>query len=73
MYEWEGEIWMCVGDAVREDIIRGEARMSAMNSEQFVESMRLIFNRADVIVPGHGRVIRGELKKELHAMLGNLN
>jgi glyoxylase-like metal-dependent hydrolase (beta-lactamase superfamily II) len=69
VYEWEGETWMCVGDAVREDILRGESRLTASDPERFVESMRLIFNRADVIVPGHGRVIRGALKEELHDVL----
>lgn len=73
VYEWQGETWMCVGDAVREDILRGEARFTASSLEQFVESMRLIFDRADVIVPGHGRVIRGDLKKELQLILNHFN
>lgn len=69
VYAWEGKIWMCVGDAVREDILRGESRFTASDPERFVDSMRLIFDRADVIVPGHGRLIRDALKEELHELL----
>jgi glyoxylase-like metal-dependent hydrolase (beta-lactamase superfamily II) len=72
-YEWEHEVWMCVGDAVREDIIRGESKLTAAHPDKFVESMELIFNEADVIVPGHGPVIRGELKTELHALVKQLH
>ncbi|MDP2625063.1 MAG: MBL fold metallo-hydrolase [Candidatus Peregrinibacteria bacterium] len=72
VYKWEGETWMCVGDAVREDIIRGETRLTAAHPERFIESIHKIFERADVIVPGHGQIIQGELKDELQNLLKNL-
>ncbi|MBT5015883.1 MBL fold metallo-hydrolase [Candidatus Peregrinibacteria bacterium] len=72
VYEWEGETWICAGDAVREDLIRGENPLSTKNPEQLIASMKLIFERGDVIIPGHGRVIKGALKEELHQLLNSL-
>jgi glyoxylase-like metal-dependent hydrolase (beta-lactamase superfamily II) len=69
LYPDEGKNWMCVGDAFREDIVRKECRMSASNREVFLESLRFIFSTADVIIPGHGRVVSGELKEELKKLV----
>ncbi len=72
VYEWEGKTWMCVGDAVREDLIRAEAPLSTRNPQDLLNTMKLIFERADVIIPGHGRVIEGKLKDELYELLNQL-
>lgn len=69
VYKHEGETWICAGDAVREDLICGENPLSTRNPEQLLKSMKLIFEQGDVIIPGHGRVIKGALKDELHQKL----
>lgn len=71
-YEWEGKTYVCAGDAVREDLIRGENPFSTTRPLQLIKSMKLIFDRADVIIPGHGRVIEGDLKNELYELINNL-
>lgn len=68
LHEEKGKKYVCAGDAIREDIIRKKAQLTALNPEQFVESMKGIFEMADVIIPGHGRVIHGDLKNELKAL-----
>ena len=72
VYEWEDQTWVCAGDAVREDIICGDAHFSTTRPKQLIESMKLIFDRADVIIPGHGPIIQGARKQELHELLNNL-
>lgn len=72
VYEWEGKTWICAGDAVREDLIRGENPLSTKNPDELIASMKLIFARGDVIIPGHGRVIHGALKEELQQLLNSL-
>ncbi len=72
VYEWENQTWICAGDAVREDLIRGENPLSTKDPEQLIASMKLIFERGDVIIPGHGRVISGALKDELEKLLKSL-
>lgn len=69
IYHWEGKTWVLAGDAVREDFIRQETPLSAGNKKDFFENMKLVFQSGDIIVPGHGRVIRGEVKKELEGLL----
>lgn len=69
IYRCDGETWVLCGDAVREDFIRQEAPLSAENKKLFFENMKVVFQSGDVIVPGHGRVIRGEVKKELEGLL----
>jgi glyoxylase-like metal-dependent hydrolase (beta-lactamase superfamily II) len=56
--------YVIAGDALREDIIRDIEKWNSMNKE-YVKSVKHIFSVADIIVPGHGRVIRGSLFKEL--------
>lgn len=68
-YEENGVRYVCGGDAVREDIIRSQCVPPVHAPEKFVESMKMIFEIADVIIPGHGRVIRGDLKKELFSLV----
>lgn len=72
VYEWEEKVWICAGDAVREDLIRCENPLSTKNPEELIASMKLIFGRGDVIIPGHGRIISGALKDELKQLLYSL-
>ncbi len=72
VYQHEGKTWICAGDAVREDLIRGKNPLSTRNPEQLIKSMKLIFERGDVIIPGHGRVIKGALKDELQQLLDKI-
>lgn len=65
LYEENGVRYICAGDAVREDVIRKNAPTVMNNPEQYLKSLKKIFELADVIIPGHGRVIEGEVKKEL--------
>lgn len=69
LYKESGVQYICAGDAVREDIIRRQRIPRIHLPEKFVSSMKMIFEKADIIIPGHGRVIQGELKKELYALV----
>ncbi len=71
-YREDGKTYVCSGDAFREDIVRGETPLSAHNKEQFLESLGKIFEIADVILPGHGRVVEGDLLEDLRRMTYDL-
>lgn len=71
-FEYEDQIICIAGDAVREDTVREGGAPSYFDKERaelFRNSLRLIFERADIIVPGHFDVIEGELKKELESFI----
>ncbi len=68
-FEENGIRYMCAGDAVREDVIREGALTVKADGALYLASLRKIFKQADVIIPGHGRVIEGELKQELQKMV----
>ncbi|MFA6528535.1 MAG: MBL fold metallo-hydrolase [Candidatus Gracilibacteria bacterium] len=73
VYEEKGVTYVCAGDAVREDIIRNKSIPSGRSDwKKFVDSMKKIFNIADVIFPGHGGVIEGDLLEELHSIVKNM-
>jgi glyoxylase-like metal-dependent hydrolase (beta-lactamase superfamily II) len=68
--ETRGKTVVVAGDAVRESIIdAGKKPMRYPHPEQYVESMRMIFEIADEIIPGHGHVIGGERLKRLRKKL----
>jgi glyoxylase-like metal-dependent hydrolase (beta-lactamase superfamily II) len=69
LYEENNVKYVCSGDALREDTIRSQCIPRCHFPEKFVPSMKMIFEAADVIIPGHGRVISGELKKELYGLI----
>lgn len=69
LYEENGVKYGCAGDAVREDIIRRQHVPHVHQPEKFVKSMKLIFETTDIIIPGHGCVIQGDLKKELYGLV----
>ncbi|MBD3156568.1 MBL fold metallo-hydrolase, partial [Candidatus Peregrinibacteria bacterium] len=63
--------YVMAGDIIREDIIRGDGFSANGVSPQFYKSMKLIFSKADVIIPGHGRIIDGTLFDELYSLVLN--
>lgn len=70
-FEVDGIRYCIGGDAVREDIIR-EGIPSYFDKDRasdFVRSLKMIFAESDVIIPGHFRIIEGELKDELGEMV----
>lgn len=71
LYKYEGKNYVVAGDIIREDIIRGEGFSANGVSQQFYDSMKLIFEKADIIIPGHGRIIEGTLFDELHSLVLN--
>lgn len=62
--------YVIAGDALREDIIRDEERWKSMN-EEYVLSVKRILDVADVVIPGHGRVIQGQLLEELKSVIAS--
>lgn len=69
LYEENGIRYICAGDALREDIIRRQKIPPVHMPQQFVLSMKMIFEKADVIIPGHGRIIEDRLKEELYQLV----
>ncbi len=69
VYREDGVNYVCAGDAVREDIIRGQESVSAHQKGDFEKSLKKIFEIGDVIFPGHGKVIEGKLFEELKKLL----
>lgn len=65
VYKEDKVTYVCAGDAVREDLIRSQNGYSAHDEDLFAKSMKEVFEIADVIFPGHGKVIEGELFQEL--------
>jgi len=70
-FEVDGVRYCCAGDAVREDNIKAGAPeyYDDERRRQFLESARMIFENCDVIIPGHFKVIDGNLKDELYKRL----
>lgn len=69
LYEENGLRYVCAGDAIREDFIRQKIIPRVHEREKYLESIRTIFDSADIIIPGHGRIIEGDLKKELYELV----
>ena len=64
------QTYIITGDALREDIVRNEALWKTMNDEYTMNAKRIIAV-ADVIIPGHGRIIQGELLEELRRIIAS--
>lgn len=71
LYSYEGKNYVMAGDVVREDIIRGDGFSANGVSQTFYNSMKLVFEKADVIIPGHGGIIEGKLLDELRSVVIN--
>lgn len=69
IFEENGVRYVCAGDAVREETIRRQKIPKIHLPDEFMSSMKIIFESADVIIPGHGGIIQGELKKELYELV----
>jgi glyoxylase-like metal-dependent hydrolase (beta-lactamase superfamily II) len=52
--------YVCSGDAVRMDVLSGEFKPDYMD-EEYIRSARRVFNEADVIIPGHGEIIKVDM------------
>lgn len=63
------QVYVIAGDAVRETTIRDEQRWQMVANPEYVQSVKRIFAMADVIIPGHGPIIQGEVLCELHRIL----
>ncbi len=72
LFEENGLKTICAGDAIREDVLRENAATAMTSREQYFQSVRVIFDAADRIVPGHGRVIEGDLFRELKMLAATL-
>ncbi len=71
--ESNGKTIVAAGDAVRESIIdEGVLPDKYENKQSYLESMKKIFEIADVIIPGHGKVIEGEHLTELKNKLDDM-
>jgi glyoxylase-like metal-dependent hydrolase (beta-lactamase superfamily II) len=72
-FEKDGESWVIAGDAVREDIIEsGKLTPYIPDRKKYLKSLKKIFNTADVIIPGHGPIIKGEKIQELNKKIKKL-
>jgi len=61
-----GKRYVVAGDAIRESVIRsGIIPKKYADARAYLDSMLKVFEIADIIIPGHGNVIDGELLKEL--------
>lgn len=69
IYKENGKTYVMAGDAIREDVLRDKNIPSSIGKDSYKESVRKIFEIADVIIPGHGRVIEGKLLKELRELI----
>ena len=62
--------YVIAGDALREDIVQNEAIWKTMNDEYILNAKRILAV-AEVIIPGHGRIIQGELLKKLKTIIAS--
>jgi glyoxylase-like metal-dependent hydrolase (beta-lactamase superfamily II) len=69
--ESEGKTYVISGDAIQEQYIK-EGTFGVPPNQDYVDSARKIVDMADVIIPGHGKIIEGQdledLKKAVYAM-----
>jgi len=72
LYEEDGLNYMCVGDAVFEESIREGQFGGVADKVKYLESLEKIFNLADVIIPGHGEVIKDQRKGDLYKIIKQL-
>lgn len=69
IYREKEKTYLVSGDAFREDIVRGYEPVSAEDKTLFLEHLKKILKIADVIIPGHGRVLEGEVSEELKELI----
>lgn len=71
IYRENGVTYVIAGDAISETRIR-EGILQGYDLQKFYESMMKVFEIADVIIPGHHRVIEGKNLKELRKIAKSL-
>ncbi len=69
--ESKGKTFVLCGDAVREDVIRRFTPVGYATRPEYKDSAKMIFKIADVIVPGHGQVIKEDKLEELKKIVDN--
>ena len=69
LYEENSKKYIIAGDAVREDLIRTGNINNTHDKENAIKSMQKLFTISDIIIPGHGRVIEGDLYHELKPLV----
>ena len=67
--ESNNKTYVMSGDAVDEGIIRAGKDAIQGDKEAYIKSAKTIFSIADIIIPGHGRIIEGDLLKELKGIV----
>lgn len=63
--------YVMAGDVVREDIIRGTGYSANGATQTLYESIKKVFKKGDIIIPGHGRIIEGKIADELKEIVFN--
>ena len=69
LFTEDGVKYVCAGDAVREEAIRESEKIGYDDEGLFMKSAKSVFENADIIIPGHGRVIEGKNKEELQKIV----
>lgn len=70
VYKEDGKTYAAAGDAVREDFLTDKnLPWSSEDNKTFIQSMKKVFDIADVIIPGHGEIIEGERMEKLRKLL----
>ena len=62
--ESEGKTIIISGDAIQEEYIK-TGKFGVPQNQDYIDSAKKIVDMADVIIPGHGRIIEGESLEEL--------
>lgn len=60
IYKWEGKTYVICGDAFRENWFDKDKPFFAENFEQAMQSIRKIFEIADIVIPGHYKILEGK-------------
>ena len=67
----EGKTFVIAGDAIQEEYIK-KGLFGVPSNQDYIDSAKKIVDIADVIIPGHGKIIEGkdleELKKAVYKM-----
>jgi len=66
----DGVRYVCAGDAVREDILDGKFKPDYL-SDEYWDSVRTVFEKSDVVIPGHGKIFNVDNPENLMNSLKN--
>jgi len=68
MIETDGKKYIIAGDAINEEYAKTNA-FGVMNNKEYVQNAKKIAEMADVIIPGHGKIIQGKDLEQLKIMI----